>query len=135
MEIYINKKEPILLAEDGIPLAEAQITRPHADGNDRASRAVNRFYDRVGRALEAIARKTLPQLSRELYTRSDNPRKKFTHRPFRLSCECHLENAKGEIIVRRYLAVKHRGRTVYERKDAERITESGVVLPYKAQKK
>ena len=135
MEIYINKKDPILLAEDGIPLAEAQIALPHADGNDRASRAVNRFYDRIGRALEAIAHKTLPQLSRELYTRSDDPRKKFTHRPFRLSCECHLENAGDQIIVRRYLAVNHRGHTVHERKDSERITKEGLILPCKNQKK
>ena len=135
MEIYINEKEPILLAEDGIPLAEAQIALPHADGNDRASRAVNRFYDRVGRALEAIARKTLSQLSLELYTRSDDPRKKFTHRPFRLSCGCHVESTGDEIIVRRYLAVKHRGRVIYERKDSERITKEGLILPCKNQKK
>ena len=135
MEIYINKQEPILLAEDGIPLAEAQIALPHAEGNDRASRTVNRFYDRVGHALEAIARKTLPQLSRELYERSDDPRKKFTHRPFRLFCECHVESTGDEIIVRRYLAVKHRGRVIYERKDAERITKEGLILPYKSKKK
>ena len=135
MEIFAVKRTPLFFAEDGIPLAEAQIALPHAEGNDRSCRTVNRFYDRIARALEEIARNTLPRLSRELYEHSDDPRKRFTHRPFRLSCECRIENTGDEIIVQRYLAVKHRGRTVYERKDSERITKEGLILPCKNKKR
>ena len=131
MEIRVTRKEPFFLTEDGIPLAEAQIALPEAVGEDKACRAVNFFYKRIGYALERIARSILLPLSRELYTKSDDPRKRFTHRPFRLLCECRLTADGGGVLVKRMLSVKHRGRIVYERCDRERITEDGLILPFK----
>ena len=131
MEISVLTRPPLLLAEDGIMLAEAQIALPVAAGVDRASRAVNRFYERIGKALEGIVRNVLAPQSRALYERSDDPRKRFTHRPFRLSCVCRITEGADGITVVRTVTVRHRGRLVFERKDRERITEKGWILPIK----
>ena len=131
MEFLIVRREPIQIAEDGIMLAEAQIALPEAMGGDRASRAVNRFYERIGTALEGIVRNVLAPQSRALYERSDDPRKRFTHRPFRLSCDCRITEGADGITVVRTVTVHHRGRLVFERKDRERITEKGWILPIK----
>ena len=131
MEISVLTRPPLLLAEDGIMLAEAQIALPEAEGGDRASRAVNRFYERIGKALEGIVRNVLAPQSRALYERSDDPRKRFTHRPFRLSCDCRITEGADGITVVRTVTVRHRGRLVFERKDRERITEKGWILPIK----
>ena len=131
MEISVLTRPPLLLAEDGIMLAEAQIALPEAMGGDRASRAVNRFYERIGKALEGIVQNVLAPQSRALYERSDDPRKRFTHRPFRLSCDCRITEGADGITVVRTVTVRHRGRLVFERKDRERITEKGWILPIK----
>ena len=131
MEVRVTKREPVLLAEDGIMLAEAQIALPEAEGGDRASRTVNRFYERIGKALEGIVQNVLAPQSRALYERSDDPRKRFTHRPFRLSCDCRITEGADGITVVRTVTVRHRGRLVFERKDRERITEKGWILPIK----
>ena len=131
MEISVLTRPPLLLAEDGIMLAEAQIALPEAIGEDRASRAVNRFYERIGKALEGIVQNVLAPQSRALYERSDDPRKRFTHRPFRLSCDCRITEGADGITVVRTVTVRHRGRLVFERKDRERITEKGWILPIK----
>ena len=131
MEISVLTRPSLLLAEDGIMLAEAQIALPEAIGEDRASRAVNRFYERIGKALEGIVRNVLAPQSRALYERSDDPRKRFTHRPFRLSCDCRITEGADGITVVRTVTVRNRGRLVFERKDRERITEKGWILPIK----
>ena len=131
MEISVLTRPPLLLAEDGIMLAEAQIALPEAMGGDRASRAVNRFYERIGKALEGIVQNVLAPQSRALYERSDDLRKRFTHRPFRLSCDCRITEGADGITVVRTVTVRHRGRLVFERKDRERITEKGWILPIK----
>ena len=131
MELCVVKKEPLYLSEDGIVLSEAVIALPEAADEDKACRAVNYFYKRIGDALERITRSILLPLSRELYAKSDDPRKRFTHRPFRLLCECHLTADEGGVLVKRMLSVRHRGRIVYERCDRERITEDGLILPWK----
>lgn len=131
MEISVLTRPPLLLAEDGIMLAEAQIALPEAMRGDRASRAVNRFYERIGKALEGIVRNVLAPQSRALYERSDDPRKRFTHRPFRLFCDCRITEGADGITVVRTVTVRHRGRLVFERKDRERITEKGWILPIK----
>ena len=129
MEISAVKRPPLFLGEGGVLMAEAQITLPRAVGEDKASCAVNHFYDRIGDALERIARGVLLPISRELYEKSDDPRKRLTHRPFRLICDCTITTEGDCVIVKRTLTVRHRGRAVYERKDRERITEEGLVLP------
>ena len=131
MEIRVTKREPLLLAEDGIMLAEAQIVLPVAAGVDRASRAVNRFYERIGKALDGIVKNVLLPQSRALYERSDDPRKRFTHRPFRLICDCRIVEETDGITVVRTVTVRHRGRAIFERRDCEKISESGLVLPIK----
>ena len=129
MEISVLTRPPLLLAEDGIMLAEAQIVLPEAMGGDRASRAVNRFYKRIGDALERITQNVLAPQSRALYERSDDPRKRFTHRPFRLSCDCRISEGADGITVVRTVTVRHRGRVIFERRDCEKISASGLVLP------
>ena len=124
MEISVLTRPPLLLAEDGIMLAEAQIALPEAEGGDRASRAVNRFYERIGKALEGIVQNVLAPQSRALYERSDDPRKRFTHRPFRLSCDCRITEGADGITVVRTVTVRHRGRLVFERKDRERTAQT-----------
>ena len=131
MEIRVTKREPLLLAEEGVMLAEAQIALPEASGEDRASRTVNRFYKRIGDALESIAKNVLLPHSRTLYAHSDDPRKRFTHRPFRLICECRIVEETDGITVVRTVTVRHRGRVIFERRDCEKISESGLVLPIK----
>ena len=131
MEIRVTKREPLLLAEDGVMLAEAQIVLPVAAGGDRASRAVNRFYERIGKALDGIVKNVLLPQSRALYERSDDLRKRFTHRPFRLSCDCRITEGADGITVVRTVTVRHRGRLVFERKDREKITPAGLILPQK----
>ena len=129
MEIFAVNRAPLFLGEGGILLAETQITLPHAKGEDKASCAVNHFYKGIGDALERIAREVLLPISRELYEKSDDPRKRLTHRPFRLICDCTITTEGDCVIVKRTRTVRHRGRAVYERKDRERITEEGLVLP------
>ena len=131
MEIRVTKREPLVLAEDGVMLAEAQIVLPVAAGVDRASRAVNRFYERIGKALDGIVKNVLLPQSRALYERSDDPRKRFTHRPFRLICECRITEEIDGIAVARTVTVRHRGRVIFERRDCEKISASGLVLPIK----
>ena len=131
MEISVVRREPIHIAEDGIVLAEAQIALPEAMEGTHAHRAVNRFYKRIGDALEGITRNVLAPQSRALYERSDDPRKRFTHRPFRLSCDCRITEGADGITLVRSVTVRHRGRVIFERKDHERITEGGLVLPWK----
>lgn len=131
MKLHVICKEPLYLAEDGIPFAEAQIALPEAEGDEKAGRAVNSFYKRIGDALVGIVESILAPLSRELYEKSEDPRKRFTHRPFRLLCECRLTADEGGVLVKRILSVRHRGRVVYERCDRERITEDGLILPFK----
>ena len=131
MEIRVMKREPLLLAEDGVMLAESQIALPTAIGEDRASRAVNRFYGRIGSALDKIAKNVLIPQARLLYKKSDDPRKRFTHRPFRLICECRITEEADGIAVARTVTVRHRGRVIFERTDCEKISTSGLVLPIK----
>lgn len=129
MEISKVKKAPLFLGEGGILFAEAQIALPHAVGEDKASCAVNHFYERIGDALERIAREVLLPISRELYEKSDDPRKRLTHRPFRLICDCSIGAEGDEYIIKRSLTVRHRGRVIFDRKDHERITAEGLILP------
>ena len=131
MEISVLTRPPLLLAEDGIMLAEAQIALPEAEGGDRASRAVNRFYKRIGTALESIAKNVLLPHSRTLYAHSDDPRKRFTHRPFRLTCECRITEKADGIEAVRTVTVRHRGRVIFERRDCEIIARDGLILPQK----
>ena len=131
MEIHVIRREPMILTGDGIPLAEAQIALPKAPEDTKACRAVNHFYGRIGDALEGIAKEILVPLSRKLYEESEDPRRRFTHRPFRLLCECKIAAVEGGVLVKRILLIKHRGRTVFERCDREIVCEDGLILPWK----
>lgn len=131
MEIFAVKRTPLFFGEDGIPLAEARITLPHAEGEDKASRAVNHFYERIGDALERIAREVLLPIARELHKESTDPRKRLTHRPFRLLCECALSAVGEGMLVKRTVTVRHRGRVIFERCDHEIVCNDGLILPWK----
>ncbi len=131
MEISAVKLPPLFLGERGVLMAEAQITLPRTVGEDKASCAVNHFYDRIGDALERIAREVLLPISRELYEKSDDPRKRLTHRPFRLLCECALSAVGEGMLVKRTVTVRHRGRVIFERCDHEIVCNDGLILPWK----
>ena len=131
MELIIKRKEPLILSEEGIPFVEAQIALPKAEGEDKACRAANHFYGRIGNAIEQIAQDILLPLSRELYEKSEDARRRFTHRPFRLFCDCRMHEVTDGMLIIRCLTVRHRGRLIFEREDRELVCEDGLILPWK----
>ena len=134
MEIVIEKRKVTMLAEEGIPHCEITLSLPTAEGEERAAARVRDFYRRIGEHTEALARSVLLPRARREYEKCDDPRRRFTHRPYRLSHIARLDTREGETVVIRRLELSHRGRTLFSEERGERISEDGRILPIKKQK-
>ena len=134
MEIKPEKRRVITLAEEGIPHCEITLSLPTAEGEERAAARIRDFYRRIGEHTEALARSVLLPRARAAYERSDDPRRRFTHRPFRLSHIARLSAEGEEAVVTRTLELSHRGRLLFREERGERISKDGRILPIKKPK-
>ena len=115
-------------AENGIPLAEAMIALPHSQEDSTAAQRVNRFYTRLGDGIVRIAEKLLAPRSLARYTASEDPRRRFTHRPYRIEMIATLTEDGNTTKITRTLTLSHRGRPLYRETVAERILPDGRFL-------
>ena len=134
MEIMMEKRRIVTLAEEGIPHCEITLSLPTAEGEGRAAARVRDFYRRIGEHTEALARSVLLPRARAAYERNDDPRRRFTHRPYRLSHTARLSAEGEETVVTRTLELSHRGRLLFREERGERLREDGRILPIKKQK-
>ena len=129
MEIRTEKRRITTLAEEGVPHCEITLSLPTVEGKGRAAARIRDFYCRIAAQTEALARNVLLPCARAAYERSDDPRRRFTHRPFRLSHTAQTSAKGEETLVTRTLELSYRGRTLYREERGERITEDGRMLP------
>lgn len=134
MEIKPEKRRVTTLAEEGIPHCEITLSLPTAEGEGRAAARIRVFYRRIGKHTEALARSVLLPRARREYEKCDDPRRRFTHRPYRLSNTARLSVEGEEAVVTRTLELSHRGRTLFREERCERITSEGRILPIKKQR-
>lgn len=129
MELGIEKRRVITLAEEGVPHCEITLSLPTAEGEERAAARIRDFYRRIGEHTEALARAVLLPRARREYEGSDDPRRRFTHRPYRLFHTARLKGQGEDTIVTRRLELSYRGRTLFSEERWERITAEGRILP------
>ena len=135
MEIEIKRQKTETVAEGGIPFCEVTIALPCPIGEGEACERVRRFYDALSRETLALAREVVLPYARGGYERSQDPRRRFTHRPYRLALTATLRTKEGVTEVRRTLTLSHRGKEIAALEAAERITEDGEILPKKRERK
>lgn len=129
MEIETVKHGTEVLAEGGIPFCEIAIALPSPIPEGKEAERVGRFYAAIAEGTRALAREVLLPHARESYERSNDPRRRFTHRPYRLMHTAILGSEGNGFAVTRTLALMHRGRTLFREEMHERITAEGYVLP------
>ena len=127
-------KEKELHAEGGIVFCEVQIALPMLPGEERAAKEVNRFYKPLREEALRLAREVLLPHSKACYEGSENPRRRFTHRPYRLFLAVTVKDEGESLRVERTLSLLFRGRTLLAEVAHERILPSGRVIPIKKRK-
>lgn len=134
MEIKPEKRRVTTLAEEGIPHCEITLSLPTAEGEGRAAAHIRNFYRRIAAHTEALARAVLLPRARREYEKSDDSRRRFTHRPYRLSHTARLSVEGEEAVVTRTLELSYRGRLLFREERGERIRGDGRILPIKKPK-
>ena len=129
MEIAIKRYPREALSEAGILLCEITASLPYAEGDGKEAAAVNRFYEAVRRGVYLLGQKAVlpPALAR--YEKNDDPRRRFTHRPYLVSVEAHMLSQGGYVGITRTLTLCHRGRILVRKTVEERILPGGQILP------
>ncbi len=130
MELTIKKRPRVLLSEGGIPFCEVSISLPEALTEGKAAERIARFYGALEGKCLLLAKEVILPYAKRAYEESTDPRRRFTHRPYRLELSCRPDDGG----IRRCLTVTHRGRTLFQDTRYERIDEDGRVLPYKKTK-
>ncbi len=124
-------REKELFAEGGIAFCEVQIALPMLPEGERAAKEVNRFYHPLREEALRLAREVLLPHSKACYEASENPRRRFTHRPYRLFLTAAVGDEGESLRVERTLSLLFRGLTLLEEVAHERILPNGRVLPIK----
>ncbi len=130
MELLIKKRPRVVLSEGGIPFCEVSLSLPEALTEGRAAERVARFYKKTEEGVLSLAREVILPYAKRAYEENTDPRRRFTHRPYRLELSCRPEGDG----IRRCLSVTHRGRILLEEIVFERVDEGGRVLPCKKRK-
>lgn len=129
MEIANGKRRTEAFTEEGVTLAEVSVALPHCPGDDPIATRINRFYEGLAKGAIDIGKELLLPRSRARYKASDDPRRRFTHRPYRLEltavCACRDDATE----VKRTVTLFHRARRLYTETVTERITPEGWILP------
>ena len=110
MQITVKARRLEAFAEGGITHAEVAIRLPHAEGEERGAAAVNAFYERVATGALEIGRTLLFPRAQARYEASSDPRRRFTHRPYRLELTAVCTACEGGFKVTREVILSHRGR-------------------------
>ncbi len=135
MEITAKARKVETFAEGGVVHAEVTIRLPHAEGEERGAAAVNAFYDRMAAGALEIGRTLLFPRAKARYEASSDPRRRFTHRPYRLELTAVCSPLAEGIKVKREVILSHRGRRLYYEAIWERITPEGRVLASREKKR
>ena len=131
MEITQQPRRSQEFAENGIVHAVVSLQLPCANGEGREDATVNEFYERLEKAALDIGGTLLFPRAKARYESSTDPRKRFTHRPYRLEITS-THTAEGEgITVTRTLTLSHRGRELYREVAADLLLPDGRILPVK----
>ncbi|MBQ2719607.1 MAG: hypothetical protein IJF73_06015 [Clostridia bacterium] len=131
MEIKVGARRTEVFREEGIPHAEVVLSLPVAKGEGAAAAAVNSFYGRLGEGAMEIGRVLLFPRAKARYEASGDPRRRFTHRPYRLELTAVCARQGEATEVRRTATLFHRARRLYTETVTERITPEGWILPQK----
>ncbi|MBR7094699.1 MAG: hypothetical protein IKC73_00605 [Clostridia bacterium] len=132
MEITVGPRMREVFSDGGIAHAEVSLSLPRAEGEGRGAAAINAFYARIGEGALEIGRSLLLPRARARYEASDDPRRRFTHRPYRLELTAVCTSCEEGTEVRRTLALYHRGRRLYSEAVTELITTEGRIFEKKA---
>ncbi len=130
MEIVIKKRPHTVLSEGGIPFCEVSVHLPEAVGEGKAAERLSRFYSPMEKECLSFAKECVLPLAKDAYEKSADPRRRFTHRPYRIELACSLDG----INIKRRLTVTHRGRILFERAYSEKIDNGGGVVPNQKKK-
>ena len=128
MEIKIKKRATVTLAEGGISFCEIAVFLPVAEGEDTATMRLNRFYHALADGVLLLAREVILPHAKAAYEASADPRRRFTHRPYRIELTAHLWEGGERTEVRRTLTVSHRTRCLVSEEVHECILPTGGVL-------
>ena len=134
MEIEILRQKTEVLAEEGIPFCEIVIALPSSISEGQAAERVSRFYGAIAEGTRALGREVLLPQARARYQKSDDPRRRFTHRPYRLMHTATLNGEGDGFAVTRTLTLTHRGRTLLREEVREHITQEGQILPSRGER-
>ena len=121
-----------VFSDGGIAHAEVSLSLTRAEGEGRGAAAINAFYARIGEGALGIGRSLLLPRARARYEASDDPRRRFTHRPYRLELTAVCTPCEEGTEVRRTLALYHRGQRLYSEAVTELITAEGRIFEKKA---
>ncbi len=132
MEITVGPRTREVFSDGGIAHAEVSLFLPSAVGEGREVTAVNRFYSRIGEGALEIGKSLLYPRAKARYEASGDPRRRFTHRPYRLELTAVCTPSEEGTEVRRTLALYHRGRRLYSEAVTEVITAEGRIFEKKA---
>lgn len=127
MEIEIKKEKTEHLGRGGVPFLELSLALPYATGEGKDAARVNRFFARVQQGVRTLAESLVP-VAEEQYEQNEDPRRRFTHRPYRMAVTSTVTTEPWGIRAERRLVLTHRGRTLYERVWCEGI-RGGRVFP------
>ncbi len=129
MEIEIVRQKTEVLAAEGIPFCEIALALPSPVLEGRGAERIARFYGAIAEGTRALGREVLLPQAREHYEKSVDPRRRFTHRPYRLMHTAVIEGEGDGLTVTRTLTLVHRGRTLLWEEVREHITAEGRILP------
>lgn len=127
MEVML-KEEKKLFSEAGICFLEAICVLPELSDGKKAEKT-NLFYTKLRTAFFACA-EAAARTEKEHYETSGDPRRRFTHRPLRLSLRTRLseKDESGSVSCVRVLTLTRRGKTLYEKESRELLGPDGALI-------
>ena len=126
MELTTKRRDE-MLSEGGIVFVILSVELPVLSADGKMAKRLSAYYAALSDLYHAAAKKYLAS-ERSAYEGDSDPKKRFTHRPLRLSCRTEISGECPYRILRR-LSLSRGGSVLWERVTSELLDLQRGFLP------